>query len=274
VAVAGLLVSACSGNGDGLDENGRPEGEGAPPLVAEFQSIQDNVLTPACTVCHSGASAPLGLRLDADSSYALLVNAPSAEVPELLRVAPGDPDGSYLVQKLEGTAAVGDRMPLDAPALPQSTIDVIRQWISDGAQPAAATAPAGAAAQLAAIDPLPGAVLAEPPTWIVIAADGPLNTSRMDAATVRIERSGADGQFVDVRDTAPGPFRIELRSFAPTVVALRARDGHWPPGAYRVLIAGDGPDALDDLAAQPIDGDRDGRPGGDFTLEFRVGRQP
>jgi hypothetical protein len=265
-----IVVSACAGNGDGLDENGRPQGEGPPPLVAEFESIQENVLTPICTACHAGAGAPLGLRLDAESSYAMLVNAPSAEVPGLLRVSPGDPDGSYLIQKLEGTAAVGDRMPLDQPALPQATIDVIRQWIAEGAQPPAEAAMTTDAVKLAAVDPLPGAVLATPPTWLVIAADGPLNTSRMDAGTVRLERSGGDGRFGDELDTAPGSFVVEVRSVSPTVVALRPRFADWPDDTYRVVISGAGPDAVDDLAARPIDGDGDGVPGGDFTLEFKL----
>jgi hypothetical protein len=51
----------------------------------------------------------------------------------LLRVAAGDPDNSYLVQKLEGTAASGGRMPLGAGALDQALINDIRQWITDGA---------------------------------------------------------------------------------------------------------------------------------------------
>jgi hypothetical protein len=38
-----------------------------------------------------------------------------------------------LIQKLEGTAASGSRMPLGAPALDQTVIDDIRQWITDGA---------------------------------------------------------------------------------------------------------------------------------------------
>jgi len=50
-------------------------------------------------------------------------------------VAPGDPDNSYLVQKVEGTAAVGSQMPLGGPALSQSQINDIRQWIQDGANP-------------------------------------------------------------------------------------------------------------------------------------------
>src|SRR5207302_925839 len=131
------IVSACAGNGAGLDANGQPLGSGSappPPLAADFQSIQDNVFTPICVRCHSGAAAPQGLELDAAHSYALLVGVPSDEQSGLLRVRPGAPDSSYLVLKLEGAAGiVGVQMPFGAPALPQSTIDVIRQWISDGA---------------------------------------------------------------------------------------------------------------------------------------------
>src|SRR5437868_13016681 len=125
-----FALCGCAGNGEGLDENGQPIGAGPTPLVPTFASIQQNVFTPICTACHAGANAPLGLRLDADSSYAMLVNASSVEVPGVARVQPGNPAASYLIQKLEGSAAVGARMPLNQPPLPQATIEVIRQWIA------------------------------------------------------------------------------------------------------------------------------------------------
>ena len=56
-------------------------------------------------------------------------------MPELNRVEPGDPDNSYLVQKLEGTAAAGAQMPFGGPPLDEALIGDIRQWISDGANP-------------------------------------------------------------------------------------------------------------------------------------------
>ena len=68
----------------------------------------------------------------------MLVNVPSLEVPSMLRVEPGNPDDSYLIQKIEGTAAVGGRMPLGGQALPPDTIAAIRQWITDGAVASAA----------------------------------------------------------------------------------------------------------------------------------------
>ncbi len=122
-----MLAGCSAGNGEGLDENGQPIPINAASCTSDFQEIQDTVFTPICTQCHIGANAPQGLRLDAANSYAMLVNVASSEVPGLLRVNPGNPDQSYLVQKIQGNAAVGGRMPLGQAALPQDRIDLIRQ---------------------------------------------------------------------------------------------------------------------------------------------------
>lgn len=142
-ALVALITSTAGcggGSGEGLDSSGRPLVPGGPGgpgdggvLVASLASIQDRVLTPLCTICHAGAAAPVGLRLDAGNSHALLVGVPSGEQPSLLRVAPGRPDDSYLIHKLEGHAAVGARMPLGGPYLDVTTINIIRQWITAGA---------------------------------------------------------------------------------------------------------------------------------------------
>jgi len=87
-----------------------------------------------CIVCHSGVSAPEGLRLDSTNSYNNLVNVNSTQVPSLKRVEPFDPNNSYLVQKVEGTAAGGERMPLNRAPLSPAQIKLIRDWISGGAE--------------------------------------------------------------------------------------------------------------------------------------------
>lgn len=99
--------------------------------VAQIQPIFDG----RCIGCHNASLAPQSLILDADNSYSLLVNVASKEVPSLKRVKPGDPDNSYLVQKIEGTAAVGERMPLNRDPLTDAQIALIRRWISEGANP-------------------------------------------------------------------------------------------------------------------------------------------
>ena len=135
LATVVALAGCGGGSGEGLDSNGRPlaEGGGGGTLTATFASLQANVFTPRCTGCHAGAAAPQGLRLDAANSYALLVGVASNEVPSLKRIAAGNPDQSYLVQKIEGRAAVGERMPFGGPYLDDATIAVIRAWVAAGA---------------------------------------------------------------------------------------------------------------------------------------------
>ena len=100
---------------------------------ADFQRIQATIFTPLCVGCHSGLFAPHRLRLDARNSYRSLVGMQSAEVPAVQRVKSGDPDASYLVQKIEGHASEGVRMPATGPALSRQDIELIRKWIAGGA---------------------------------------------------------------------------------------------------------------------------------------------
>ena len=74
-----------------------------------------------------------GLRLDPGFSAGNLINVHSPQNPNLIRVVPRDPDASFLIQKLDGTQTLGDRMPDGGPYLTTATINVIRQWIQDGA---------------------------------------------------------------------------------------------------------------------------------------------
>jgi hypothetical protein len=102
------------------------------PPEPTYAWIQANVFDARCIGCHSGGLAPQGLKLDASNAPTDLFLS-SAEVPALNRVTPSDPDNSYLVQKVEGTAAVGVRMPYGGPYLTVGTIQAIRDWIAAGA---------------------------------------------------------------------------------------------------------------------------------------------
>jgi hypothetical protein len=108
-----------------------------PPGVMTLDQIQSEVFTPRCAICHTGTGGELPFSMNlssAGASYDALVNVPSEQVSTLLRVHPGNPDDSYLVHKLEGTQAVGDRMPQGGPYLDPSVIEGIRGWIADGAR--------------------------------------------------------------------------------------------------------------------------------------------
>lgn len=134
-----FALAACGGGGEDAPPPAQPVPQPPPAgLQPTLASIQALVLTPSCAKagCHNAASAQAGLVLDPGASWANLVNVVSSQNMLLTRVIPLDPDGSFLVQKLEGTAPVGGRMPADGPPfLQQATVDVIRQWILDGALP-------------------------------------------------------------------------------------------------------------------------------------------
>jgi hypothetical protein len=251
MACLSFWLAGCAGNGAGLDDNGRPltGTSGSTPLSSDFDSLQENIFTPICSVCHVGGSAPQGLRLDAANSFNLLVGIPSTEVPTLLRVKPGDPDNSYIIQKLEGHAAVGAQMPFGGPYLSTATIAFIRQWITDGAQPSAAATAATAtvtanarmdeesrsAAPLAvSVAPDNGDVLDVPPPQVVIGFDRAFDVTRMDQDTARLERLPTD---LEVTSVARVPARVASVADNPRVLLL------WParplsPGLYRVVLQG------------------------------------
>jgi hypothetical protein len=105
------------------------------PTVTLSQ-LQTSIFTPKCSGCHTGlgSSLPGVQNLTAGNTFASIVGVASIEQPALKRVAPGDPDHSYLVQKIEGAAGIsGQRMPLGGPFLAQSEIDQVRAWIAQGA---------------------------------------------------------------------------------------------------------------------------------------------
>ncbi|MDZ7644335.1 MAG: Ig-like domain-containing protein [Woeseiaceae bacterium] len=271
--VCALLVQGCSGgDGTGMAPDG-PDPDGRiDPL---YSDIQAEVFTPSCAVagCHAGAGAPQGLSLEAASSYGLLVNVASSEVPSLLRVQPGNPDDSYLVRKLEGNAAAGARMPLGRPPLPQATIDVIRQWITEGATDDRASSLGDV--RVMALSPVPGSTLGAAPAEIIVMFDRPLDASTVNANTLQLFASGGDGEFGNGND-------VQLAgSITMSADGRRARlatgGQALEADSYRIRIAGSGPSFVMDLAANALDGEfhgtlpsGDGRQGGDFIAGFTI----
>jgi hypothetical protein len=258
VVFASLVIAACAGNGEGLDANGRPlvpGGSGAPPpLSADFDSIQANIFTPICSVCHVGGSAPEGLRLDAADSFNLLVGVPSTEVPSLLRVKPGDPDNSYIIQKLEGHAAVGAQMPFGCPStqpcLTTTTIAFIRQWITDGAPPSATAATAHAAAPLAITSIVPDRVepVSSSPPQIMIAFNHDLDVTQIDGHAMHIEKL-MPGESPPASEIVPARITISGANLRALMV--------WPSrplsaGHYRLVMNAGSPSQFSDIAGQSV----------------------
>lgn len=133
-----LTLTACgAGSGKGLDTQGLPI-KNEPPSQTNgvtLTSLQQTIFGAICTNCHTGSNAPRGLRLDSEeNSYAFLVGHAADEIPDLMRVKPGNPDASYIIRKLEGASGiVGSRMPLGGPYLSQEQINRVRDWIANGA---------------------------------------------------------------------------------------------------------------------------------------------
>lgn len=250
---AAVALGGCSGSGEGLDNSGRPLGEAANlPLTATFDSIQAHVFTPICTACHAGANAPQGLRLDAANSYNLLVGVPSAEVPSIQRVKPGDPQNSYIIQKLEGRAAVGVQMPFGGPYLSAETIAVIRQWITDGAQRTPSIATTNATSfELATAVPADGDVVSAAPSQVMLGFNRELDATRADATTVRLERFEPENpelpaQVIQTSVSVPAVNPQTLVLSPPQPLAA---------GHYRVVVSGGG---ASDLGGQRLAGTEQG----------------
>jgi hypothetical protein len=243
-------------------------------------SIQTNVFDRICIACHVGATAPVGLRLDAANSYTLLVGVASVQEPAFLRVQPSNPGNSYLIRKLEGTQTVGARMPLNGTPLSAADIQVIRQWITDGAL---ATPAATNPIRVTTLSPLPGSSIAPAALTITAAFDRDLNASTVDATTFRVRRSGGDGNFNSGNE-------VDIAAASITVPLANQRSAVFDMGAtipvedtYQVTLAGSGATVIRDTGANTLDGEFAGTfpsgnstAGGDFVTTFTVaaGIQP
>ena len=89
------------------------------------------LFAPNCLQCHSADAAFGDLDLQTDA-HAALVDVVGSTGSVL--VAPGDPDGSLLLRKLEGTQAAGEGDPMPpTELLPAADVQLVRDWIQAGA---------------------------------------------------------------------------------------------------------------------------------------------
>jgi hypothetical protein len=266
--VAAACAVGCAGSGEGLNQNGQLSTAGntpTGPITADFESIQANVFTPICSKCHIGASAPEGLQLDAAHSYNLLVGVPSAERPDLLRVNPGNPDASYLVQKIEGDSGiVGARMPFGETPLPRATIDAIRQWITNGAPNGTTTTAAVPMLAVQVTAPLDSAVVKAPLRQIVVGFSQELDASLVNTTTVALVRiDSPTSSGADAAASAPTtvPVAVGLAPHNPAVILITPQTA-LAGGLYRATLRGSGGGALANLSATTL--------GADVSFEFTV----
>jgi hypothetical protein len=109
---------------------------GATPSMPPFALVQ-RIFNENCVSCHAPGA---DLNLAADVSWANLIGqpAPASEACGGTLVVAGDPNTSYLYQKVASpTPCFGVRMPLGefgpAPPLPDCVLAIIHDWIAEGA---------------------------------------------------------------------------------------------------------------------------------------------
>ena len=122
-------------NDDGGTTGDVPGGESGGGEATVFEQEVLPILQAQCG-CHAGGAPSAGLDLNANAAYGELVGGSSSSA--LPMVTPGSADDSYLVHKLQGTQSSvagggGNIMPPGGSGLPAADIQVVIDWINDGA---------------------------------------------------------------------------------------------------------------------------------------------
>ena len=108
---------------------------GCPGDGVSFAAEVEPVLADSCAGmgCHKPPVLAAGLDLSAGHAYADLVGVSSSQCNMRLRVAPGQPDASYLLDKIVGiNLCKGTKMPKSG-SLSPAEIAAISEWICRGA---------------------------------------------------------------------------------------------------------------------------------------------
>jgi hypothetical protein len=114
---------------------------GSEEAAPTFTRIQKEVFNPSCTfsACHSGGNPAGGMDLT-EPAHAKIVDVASTEKPSAKRVVPGDPDSSYLMDKLLDrnlpAAPQGETWTSMPPggSIEADRIELVRAWIAAGAK--------------------------------------------------------------------------------------------------------------------------------------------
>ena len=219
------------------------------------------------------ATRPPRLNLEAASSHANLVGIASTQDAGIQRVNAGDPNASYLIQKLEGTAATGDVMPPSG-GIPQADIDVVREWISAGAVDD--TVVVLNPIQVTSLTPAPNADLTVQPAQIIAGFSRDLDVSTVNSLTFTLFASGGDGNFNSGNEVQITAASISVPGANQASAVFDLTGVTLADDTYRVTLHGDGANVIMDLDANALDGEfsnfpsGNGTAGGDFVVEFSI----
>ena len=135
-----IRVTATAGTERGVDESDGTFTVSPPATGISLARDIQPIFNASClaSTCHDLQSQTASLVLTAGRAYASLVNVSSihAACASYQRVAPGQPASSFLVFKVvgSGTCFAGVRMPKDGAALSNASIQLVRDWIAQGAK--------------------------------------------------------------------------------------------------------------------------------------------
>lgn len=144
-----VLVAACGS--DSVTDSPDAAVEDDPLVVPDttaagsLDDLHARIISQRCSgqpgLCHNGQFEP-NLSTPA-LTFAYVVNRPSIEKIDRLRVKPGDPNASMFIDKIRNRNGVATQMPLGAEPLDEADIVALEKWITDGAlrSPGAAPAP-------------------------------------------------------------------------------------------------------------------------------------
>ena len=102
--------------------------------ASPLESAVIEIFEQSCATagCHSAPIAQLNLDLSREQFYSGLVDEPSVSQPNMKRVDPGNPEGSYLLKKIRGDEdIVGLPMPMTGDRLSSEQIQTISDWITE-----------------------------------------------------------------------------------------------------------------------------------------------
>jgi hypothetical protein len=201
-----------------------------------------------------------------------MVGIASSQDGAIQLVNPGNANASYLINKLEATAATGNVMPPNG-GIPQPDIDMVRQWITDGAIDD--TVVVLAPIRVTSLSPSPNAALIAAPGQIVAGFSRDLDASTVNALTFTLTASGGDGDFTN------GSTQIVATSIDiganPASAVFSLAGNTIADDTYRITLFGAGANLIMDTDANALDGELvgalpsgDGTAGGDFITEFSL----
>lgn len=108
-------------------------------VIAPSPASIEPLLQRSCGLarsCHAGDFPQAGLDLSTlDGAFRTAVGRPSTQAPSLSLIAPGNPERSYVLQKIRNLQQVGTSMP-PPPIAPlcDAKLRAIESWIRDGAK--------------------------------------------------------------------------------------------------------------------------------------------